>query len=124
MECLRACVVVHELVVHARIGCSAEERAFPQRLLISMQIDLRPPAAPQTMNLEDSVDYSAAAERLKSLLRSREWELTEHVSAAAGELLLREFPAADTVRIETRKFALADAAWAGSAVPLRRGNSG
>jgi 7,8-dihydroneopterin aldolase/epimerase/oxygenase len=111
-------ISICDLEVHYRVGVPDEERAAPQRLLLSidMGLDFGPAAA--TDDLRHTVDYAAVCARLKAWGAEREWRLIEKLAADVAALLLAEHPVA-WVRVHLKKFILPETRWVGVRVERR-----
>jgi dihydroneopterin aldolase len=110
-------IFVTGLELWLRLGCTPEERAFPQRveLDVELELDLREPGASD--DLSKTADYARVAALLKTSLENEPFRLAEAAAEKAAALALRSFPVrAATVRV--RKRALPGVRWAG--VEIRR----
>lgn len=96
-------ITIQDLEVRYRVGVPDDERAQPQRLLITvvMQHDFGPAAA--TDDLRHTIDYYAVTQRLLRLGEGRSWRLIESLAVEIAELILREFRPA-LVAVEIKKF--------------------
>ena len=72
-----------------RVGCTREERAFPQRILMDVTLSLPLRAAGKADRLESTVDYAALARDLKNRLEKKEFRLFEAVAEQAAEQALK-----------------------------------
>ena len=100
-------IVIDELEVHFRVGVPDEERALPQRLLITVGLfsDLRAAAARDDLNA--TIDYHAVAQRIARLGDHKSWKLIETLAEDVAALALSEFrPRA--VEVEVKKFILSE----------------
>jgi 7,8-dihydroneopterin aldolase/epimerase/oxygenase len=108
---------IESLELSSFIGVPDEERATAQRLTASLVLEPSRGFTGLEDRLENTVDYFAVCEFVKSLGLARPRHLLETLAAEiAGELLAR-FPLR-AVEIELRKFILPDTAFV--AVQLRR----
>lgn len=73
-------ISIRDLRVQMRVGVTAEERAHPQTVIISVDMwsDLVVPG--KTDELSDTVDYHAVTVAVAELVRSTEAKLLEHVA--------------------------------------------
>lgn len=98
-------IFIHDLQVHTRIGITEEERATPQKLLVSLTIT---PTQPFT-NLEDNihltVDYAKVAEDITTLAANSILNLIETLATRITDHILTHFPA-QSVTVEIQKFIL------------------
>jgi len=81
---------INGLEVWARVGCTSAERAFPQKILVDLRLDLPLAAAGRRDDLKATVDYAAVAKRLKTLLERRTFRLIEAMAEAAAADVLKE----------------------------------
>jgi dihydroneopterin aldolase len=94
-----------DLEVCYRVGVPAEERARPQKLLLTILMESDFSAAAATDDLTQTIDYYAVSRRLLAFGEGREWRLIETLAVDLAEMILREFrPVAVTV--EVKKFIL------------------
>ena len=103
-------ITIEDLEVRFHVGVPDEERAEPQRLLITigMNLDLGPSGAND--NLAEPIDYHAVYQSVKALGQARRWKLIEALADDICELVLEQFrPTA--VRVVIKKFILPDARW-------------
>src|SRR5450432_262618 len=96
---------IDELELFARVGVPDEERAAPQRLAISLSLQLRQSFRDLGDELTRTVDYAAVCEELRSFVRGREDKLIESLGDAMAAHLLARFPIA-RIDLELRKFVL------------------
>jgi dihydroneopterin aldolase len=106
------------LEVWARVGCTAEERGFPQRLEVDADLYLPLARAGQQDDLSLSVDYAAVVRRLSEVLAGGEFRLVESLTEKAADVILGEFPVSRTV-VRVRKRALPGIAFMEIAVERR-----
>src|SRR5688572_5975931 len=94
------------LELWVRVGCTAAERAFPQRLEMDMgmRLDLR--AAGRKDDIARTVDYADAVVRLKKAVESKTYKLAEAVAEDAAALVLKAYKV-DAVTVRVKKRALA-----------------
>lgn len=100
-------ILIDDLEVFFRIGVPDDERARPQRLLISVELFLDTSGAARTDDLSMTVDYFALAGRIRALGGDREWKLIETLAAEVAELVLTQ-PKVCRVAVEISKFIIPD----------------
>jgi 7,8-dihydroneopterin aldolase/epimerase/oxygenase len=98
-------IIIEELTVFIRVGVPEAERAKPQRLLLTVELDHDFTAAVRHDRLRDTIDYHAVATRLAGFGRRRSWKLIETLAVDMAEMILREFKPR-RVSIEIKKFIL------------------
>lgn len=108
------------LEVWTRVGCTAAERAFPQRLEVDVDLLLPLARAGTRDDMAATVDYAAVAARLKETLSAVEFRLAEAVAEQAAGLVLGEFRV-PAVAVRVRKRALPGLAYAEVAITRRGG---
>ncbi len=97
---------VVDLEIWAHLGVPEEERAQPQRLLVTLEMEVDHfSRAAATDNIALSVNYFDVVERVKSVATLRPRKLLETlVEELAGELL--EVFLIHRIRLEVKKFIL------------------
>lgn len=96
-------IIIRDLEVFYCVGVPDAERAQPQRLLLSLELDHDFSIAAQTDDLNGTIDYFAVTQRLLALGEGRSWKLIEKLANDVAEIALREFHAA-AVTVEVKKF--------------------
>src|SRR5207244_2462439 len=96
-------IVISDLEVSYRVGITAEERAQPQRLLITVQMFHDFKAAAVRDNLAETIDYAAVSERVIHFGDDSHWELIETVGTDLAAMILEQF-SPKQVSIEVKKF--------------------
>jgi FolB domain-containing protein len=98
-------IVIRELEVRYHIGVPDEERARPQRLVLTVELDTDFTRAAAGDDLTATLNYYEVSRRLLDFGNGRSWKLIERLAVELAEFLLSEYrPAA--VRVEVRKFIL------------------
>ena len=103
-------ITIEDLEVQFHVGVPDEERAKPQKLLLTIEMthDLGPSGASD--NLTQTIDYYAVYQAVKALGQARRWKLIEALADDLCELVLKKFkPSA--VRVAVKKFILPDTRW-------------
>ncbi len=98
-------ILIEELELSAHIGVPAEERARPQRLVVSLALVPRHRFDELQDDLAHTVDYAAVSAVLRELVAARRDRLLETLAEEMAAHLLRIFPL-DRVELELRKFIL------------------
>lgn len=100
-------ITICDLEVFYHVGVPDEERARPQRLLLTVEMDLDFTEAATSDNLRATVDYASVSRQLQSFGEGRSWKLIETLAvdiAALVSVLADQTPQA--VRVEVKKFIL------------------
>ena len=101
-------ITISDLEVFFHVGVTPEERARPQRLLLTVEMSHDCKAAAASDNLGETIDYFAVSQRLARLAGEGQWALIETVAADVAALVLEEFrPKA--VSVEVKKFIIPQA---------------
>lgn len=105
-------IIIQDLEVWYRIGVPDEERAEPQRLLLSIEMshDFRPAAASD--DISRTINYYAVSQRLLKLGEGRSWRLLETLAEEIAQIIRTEFGAA-AAQVEIKKFIIPEARWVG-----------
>jgi dihydroneopterin aldolase len=98
-------IIINELEVFVRVGVPEAERAKPQRLLVTVELDHDFTAAANKDRLQETINYHAVTVRLEGFGRRRSWKLIETLAVDMTEMILREFKP-KRVSIEIKKFIL------------------
>ena len=97
-----------DLEVFYRVGVPDEERAQPQRLLLTVELEADFTAAAKTDAIADTINYFAVTQRLLGFGERREWKLIEKLAADLADMILREFKP-NAVSVEVKKFIIPQA---------------
>jgi FolB domain-containing protein len=100
------CIHIEQLELFARVGVPTSERSEPQRLILN--ITLWPKIAELHDDIENAVNYSAVAERVKEFVGQHDYKLIETLAEETATHLLTQFNLRK-VEVEVRKFVLPDA---------------
>ncbi len=98
-------ISIVDLEVFYRIGVSDAERAQPQRLLLTVEMDFDFSAAAKSDSIADTIDYFAVSQRLLKFGEGREWRLIEKLAADIADMILSEFKP-QSVAVEVKKFVI------------------
>jgi FolB domain-containing protein len=105
-------IVIQDLEVFYRVGVPDEERAEPQRLLLTLQLEHDFTAAAKADDLARTIDYYHLSRRVLGFGENRQWKLIETLAVDLAEMILREYQARE-VTVEVKKFVLPEAGWVG-----------
>lgn len=103
-----ATIHIKELEVYYHVGVPDEERARPQRLLVSVAMDVDTTRAERSDEVRDTVDYFAVSQRLLHFGRGRSWKLIERLAADMARAVLTEFKP-KSVEVEVKKYVIPEA---------------
>jgi dihydroneopterin aldolase len=101
-------ITIAELEVFYCVGVGEEERAKPQRLLITADMTLDFTAAAISDRLEKTIDYYEVAQDLIKYGEGRNWKLLEKLAANLADMILAKYQP-QTVTVEVKKFVIPQA---------------
>jgi dihydroneopterin aldolase len=99
-------IIIQDLTVHFHIGVPAQERANPQRLTLSAEIEYD--FSRLGDNLGRATDYFALSQRMLDFGRGRSWKLIETLALDLAEMILRDYKPS-RVTVEVKKFIIPQA---------------
>ena len=112
-------ISIIDLEVFYRVGVPDEERAKPQRLLLTVEMDFDFSAATRSDDILDTIDYFAVSQRLLKFGDGRSWKLIEKLAADIADIILAEFKPKN-VTVEVKKFPLPEARCVSATVTRKR----
>ncbi|HEY1790095.1 MAG TPA: dihydroneopterin aldolase [Verrucomicrobiae bacterium] len=101
-------ISITDLEVFYRVGVPDEERARPQRLLLTVDLTFDFSAAAKSDSIADTIDYFAVTQRLLKFGDGKNWRLIEKLATDICEMILAEFRPA-SVSVEVKKFVIPQA---------------
>ena len=116
-------ITIFDLEVFYCVGVPDEERAKPQRLLLTVDLDFDFSSAAISDRFTKTIDYNAVAQLLLKFGEGRSWKLIEKVANDAAERILTEFQP-QGVTVEVKKFPLPEARYVSVRVSKGRATPG
>jgi dihydroneopterin aldolase len=101
-------ISIVDLEVSYCVGLTDEERAQPQRLLVTVDLDFDFASASLSDRIERTINYQTLAERVLKFGQGRSWKLIEKLVANLADMILSEFRP-QAVAVEVKKFPLPQA---------------
>ncbi len=101
-------ITITDLEVLYRVGVPDAERAQPQRLLLTVEMERGFDSAARYDDLAGTIDYYAVSQRLLKFGEGREWRLIETLACDLAGMVLKEFQPR-RVRVEVKKFIIPEA---------------
>ncbi len=101
-------ISIVDLEVFYCVGVTDEERARPQRLLLTVEMDCDFAAAAVSDDVGHTINYFAVAGELLKFGEGRSWKLLEKLASEVAERILQEFKPR-TVTVEIKKFVIRQA---------------
>ena len=112
-------ITISDLEVHFRVGVPDEERATPQRLLLTIEMEHDFRAAAATDDIAATIDYFDVSQKIMALGNGRSWKLIEKLASDVADLVLTRYrPAAVTITV--KKFPIPQAAQVSVQLSRRR----
>ena len=99
-----------DLEVFYCVGVTDEERAKPQRLLLSIEMTYDFSVAAVSDRITKTIDYFAVCQHLLQYGQGRSWKLIEKVAVNVADQVANEFRP-QGVTVEVKKFVIPQAAY-------------
>ena len=112
-------ISIVDLEVFYCIGLTDEERAKPQRLLITVDLGFDFTSAALSDRIERTINYCTVAQRVLKFGDGRSWKLVEKLAANLADMILLEFRPQE-VSIEIKKFPIPQAQYVSVALTRSR----
>ena len=101
-------ISIVDLEVFYCVGVTEEERANPQRLLITVDMSYDFSVASVSDRIEKTIDYFEVSQELLKYGNGRSWKLIEKLVANIADMILTRFRPQD-VTVEIKKFVIPQA---------------
>lgn len=101
-------ITIVDLEVFYHVGVPDEERATPQRLLLTIEMDLDFSTAALSDRIERTIDYNALAQDLLKFGEGRSWKLLERLVSNIADMILADYRP-QAVMVEAKKFPIPQA---------------
>lgn len=101
-------ITIADLEVFYRVGVTDAERAQPQRLLLTLEMQADIASAAQTDQIERTINYQEVVNRLLQFGENRSWNLIETLASNIADFVLAEYRP-HSVAIEVKKFVIPQA---------------
>ena len=112
-------ITIVDLEVFYRVGVTDEERAKPQRLLLTIDIKFDFSSAAVSGRIGRTIDYHEVAQHLLKLGENRNWRLIESVATDIANKLLSDFHP-ESVTVEVKKFSIPEARYVSVSLTRQR----
>jgi len=101
-------ITIRDLEVFFCVGVPDDERAKPQRLLVSIEIEHDFTSAAASDDLGETIDYYAMSQRVLHFGEGTHWKLIETLAVDLAQMLIDEFRVR-RVTVEVKKFIIPQA---------------
>lgn len=114
-------ITVHGLELTVKLGCTAEERAFPQKVVFDLDLYLDFSPVIKSDDMGDTVDYMPIVNSLRGLLAKGEWRMIEKLAWDVAQHVLAAAPRLSKVGVRAEKNILAGCKGFSATVSCSRG---
>src|SRR5580765_6196241 len=101
-------ITIVDLEVHYCVGVPDEERAKPQRLLVTVDMNFDFTSAAVSDRIEKTINYFEVAQNLLKFGHDRSWKLIEKLASNIADMILAE-DKPSAVLVEVKKFSIPEA---------------
>ena len=101
-------ITIVELEVYCKVGVPDEERARPQCLMLTVEMECDFTAAARSDRIDDTVNYYDVSRRLLAFGEGRSWKLIEKLASDIADTILAEY-GPEQVTVEVKKFPIREA---------------
>ena len=101
-------ITIVDLEVFYCVGVTDEERAKPQRLLLTVDMNFDFSSAAVSDRIEKTINYFEVSQDLLKFGQERSWKLIEKLAANIADMILAQYKP-QAVLVEVKKFAVSQA---------------
>jgi dihydroneopterin aldolase len=101
-------ITIVDLEIFCSVGVSDEERATPQRLLITVDMQFDFSSASVSDRIEKTINYQNVAQDLLKFGQGRSWKLIEKLASNVADMVLSDYKP-QAVMVEVKKFPIPQA---------------
>jgi dihydroneopterin aldolase len=101
-------ITIVDLEIFCSVGVSDEERATPQRLLVTVDMQFDFASAAVSDRIEKTINYQSVAQDLMKHGQGRSWKLIEKLASNIADMVLSEYKP-QAVMVEVKKFSIPQA---------------
>ena len=112
-------IAIVDLEVFYCVGVPDEERAQPQRLLLTVELNLDFESASVSDRIEKTIDYHEIVQDLLAYGEGRSWKLLEKLVANVADRIMTQYRT-QSVAVEAKKFVIPQARYVSVAVSRSR----
>ena len=110
-------ITIVDLEVFYCVGVTDEERAQPQRLLLTIDMNFDFSSASLSDRIEKTINYQNVADDLLKFSEGRSWKLVEKLAANIADIILAKYKP-QSIHVQVKKFTIPQARYV--AVSLTR----
>lgn len=108
-------IEINDLEVRFKVGVPDEERAVPQKLLITIRLHMEFRTAAADDDIKHTIDYYRLTRELIEWGSQREWKLIETLASQIADWILQNFEPSK-VEVQIKKFILTDTKFVGVSI--------
>ena len=112
-------ITIVDLEVFYSVGVTDEERAKPQRLLVTVDMEYDFSSAALSDRINRTIDYFELSQRLLKFGERRSWKIIESLATDIATRILSEFRP-EKVTVEVKKFPFPEARYVSVTVSKER----
>jgi dihydroneopterin aldolase len=101
-------ITIADMEVFFCVGVTDEERAKPQRLLITIDMAIDVSSAATSDRIEKTINYQDVADHVLKYGEGRNWKLIERLATNLADFVLSEYRP-EAVLVEVKKFSIPQA---------------
>jgi len=101
-------IAIVDLDVSFCVGVPEAERAKPQRLLVTVEMEFDFSAAAANDRITRTIDYAQVAQHILAFGEGRSWKLIEKLATDLADMILSQFNP-QSVTLEVKKFPIPQA---------------
>ena len=101
-------ITIVDLETFYSVGVTDEERATPQRLLITVDMQFDFSSAAVSDRIEKTINYQDVADEVLKFGEGRNWKLIEKLASNLADFILSEYHP-QAVMVEVKKFTIPQA---------------
>jgi 7,8-dihydroneopterin aldolase/epimerase/oxygenase len=101
-------ISIVDLEVFYCVGVSDQERAHPQRLLLTVDMSVDFTSAAVSDRIEKTINYQSLADDLMKFGKGRSWKLVEKLASNLADMVLTQYHP-EAVMVEVKKFPIPQA---------------
>jgi 7,8-dihydroneopterin aldolase/epimerase/oxygenase len=113
-------ISIVDLEVFYNVGVTDQERATPQRLLVTVDMNLDFSSASISDRIEKTINYQEVADELQKFGQNRNWKLLEKLASNIADFILARFKP-QSVMVEIKKFSIPKTRYVAVSVSETRG---
>lgn len=113
-------ILVQDLQITMSIGVHDFEKETPQRVLISLELEIDENANPKSDHIDEVISYADIVEDIKALAASKHYELVETFAHDIASACLNSGPQAQRVSVEVSKPDILDEANVGVTIKAEK----